>query len=90
MTFTVGNPGADARSSYIGTVDNIIIYERQGLPLRDSLTGWHSSYDKNNFSIVPFGVSSLDTQFINNVKNYVGWVYVTNDGLTNPWDSLPS
>ena len=56
----------------------------------DSLTGWHSNYDKKNFSIVPFGVSSLDTQFINNVKNYVGWVNVTNDGLTNPWDSLPS
>ena len=42
MTFTVGNPGADTRSTYIGTVDNIIIYERQGLPLGDSLIGWQS------------------------------------------------
>jgi hypothetical protein len=78
------------KQSYIGTVENIIIYVRQGVPSVDSLTGWHSSYDKKNFSIVPFGVSSLDTQFPNNVKNYVGWVYAANDGLTNPWDSLPS
>jgi len=90
MTFTMGNPGTDTSSSYVGTMDNIIIYERQGLPSVDSLKGWHTNYDKKNFSIIPYGVSSLDTQFINNVKNYVGWIYITNDGLPNPWDSLPS
>ena len=35
MTFTMGNPGADTRSSFMGTVDNMIIYENQGLPSID-------------------------------------------------------
>ena len=90
MTFTMGNPGTDTSSSYVGTMDNIIIYERAGLPSVDSLKGWHTNHDKKNFSIIPYGVSSLDTQFINNVRDYVGWIYITNDGLPNPWDSLPS
>jgi hypothetical protein len=90
MSFTMGNPGADTRSSYIGTVDNIVIYESQGLPSIDSLKGWHLNYDKKNFSIISYGVSALDTQFISNARNYVGWIYVTNDGLSNPWDTLPS
>ncbi|MEP6575657.1 MAG: spherulation-specific family 4 protein [Nitrososphaerota archaeon] len=90
MTFTMGNPGADTLSSYVGTMDTIIIYEQQGLPSVDSLKGWHTNYDKKNFSIIPYGVPSLDTQFISNVRNYVGWIYITDDGLPNPWDSLPS
>jgi hypothetical protein len=90
MTFTMGNPGADTRSSYIGTVDNMIIYESQGLPSVDSLKGWHLNYNKKNFSITPFGVSTLNTQFVKDAKNYVGYMYITNDGLPNPWNSLPS
>ena len=30
MNFVVGNPGADVPSTYVGTVDNIIIWERSG------------------------------------------------------------
>src|SRR5438132_172651 len=32
MTMTVGNPGTSTRASYIGTVDNITIYESSGAP----------------------------------------------------------
>ena len=90
MTFTMGNPGTDTRSSYMGTVDNMIIYENQGLPSIDSLKGWHLIYDKKNFSIIPYGVATLNTQFINDAENYVGYIYVTDDVLPNPWNSLPS
>jgi hypothetical protein len=90
MSLTIGNPGADTKSTYIGTVDNMIIYESQGLPTIDSLKGWHLNYNKKNFSIIPFGVSTLNTQFVKDAKNYVGYIYITNDGLPNPWNSLPS
>lgn len=74
----------------MGTVDNMIIYENQGLPSIDSLKGWHLIYDKKNFSIIPYGVATLNTQFINDAENYVGYIYVTDDVLPNPWNSLPS
>jgi hypothetical protein len=89
MTLTVGNPGIDTLPSYIGTVDNMMIYETDGLPSIGSLGGWHTSYDKSNFSIIPYAVSALDTSFVSNAANYVGYMYITNDNIPNPWDSLP-
>ena len=32
LTFTIGNPGADVPSTYVGKVDTILIYESQGYP----------------------------------------------------------
>jgi hypothetical protein len=89
FTLTVGNPGTDTIASYVGTVDNIIIYESAGVPSLSSLGGWHSDYDKANFSIIPYAVSSLDDTYVSDASSYVGYVYITNDDLPNPWDSLP-
>ena len=88
--YTVGNPGADTASSYIGTMDNIIIYENSGLPSLSSLGGWHSNYDKKNFSIIPYAVGSLDRTYVSSASSKVGYIYITNDNLPNPWDSVPS
>ncbi|HJW19489.1 MAG TPA: fibronectin type III domain-containing protein, partial [Candidatus Nitrosotalea sp.] len=89
-TMTVGNPGTDTLSSYIGTVDNLMIYENPGLPALSALEGWHTSYDKSNFSMIAFGVSSISTSFLASASNYVGYIYLTNDNLPNPYDSIPS
>jgi hypothetical protein len=87
--FTIGNPGSDAGASYVGTVDNILIYETAGLPSAAALGGWHSSHDRRNFGIIPYGVPSLDTGFIAMAKNNCGYIYLQNDGMPNPWDTLP-
>jgi len=89
-SYTVGNPGADTASSYVGTMDNIIIYENAGLPSISSLGGWHSNYDKKNFSIIPYAVGSLDKTYVSKAASEVGYMYITNDNLPNPWDSVPS
>ena len=89
LLHTVGNPGTDVPSSYIGTVDNIIIYEDSGLPSLSYLDGWHSSYDKMNFSTISYDVDNLDISYISKVTRYVGYLYVTDDKLPNPWNSLP-
>jgi hypothetical protein len=89
-TMTVGNPGTDTLPSYIGTVDNLMIYENPGLPALSLLQGWHTSYDKSNFSMIAFGVSSISTSFLSSASNYVGYIDLTNDNLPNPYDSVPS
>src|SRR5438093_11893007 len=63
-TFTVGNPGTDTLSSYIGTVDSIIIYETDGLPLLSYLNGWHTGYDKKNFALIHYKIGRLDVTFV--------------------------
>jgi Spherulation-specific family 4 len=89
--FIMGNPGADTAAEYIGTCDTIIIYERGGLPSLSSLQGWHLNHDKKNFSIIPHTVPApLDTNYVKEAIKYVGWIYITNDVMPNPWDSLCS
>ncbi len=90
FTFTVGNPGTDVPTSYLGVVDAMFIYETDGLPSLSSLGGWHASYDKKNFGIIPYAVSSLSASFVASAKQTIGWIYITSDDLPNPWDTLPS
>jgi hypothetical protein len=88
--FTIGNPGSDAGPSYIGTVDTILIYENEGLPQAAALGGWHSAYDRHNFGIIPYGVPSVDTTFITQAKASCEYIYLQDDRMPNPWDTLPS
>src|SRR5438132_1980987 len=90
FTYTMGNPGTETLPSYIGTVDNIVIYESGGLPAISDLAGWHTQYSKSNFSYVAIGVGSLNTAFELQSSQYVGYIYITNDGGGNPYDTLPS
>lgn len=89
LTFTVGNPGTNVSQSYIGTLDNLVIYEHAGLPSPDYLDGWHLNYNKKNFSIQAYGVDSIDQSFITEAKRYVDYIYITNGSLPNPWNTLP-
>jgi hypothetical protein len=90
MNLVIGNPGADVPSSYIGTVNAIIIYENSGLPSISFLGGWHTSYPKSNFGIVAYGVSSISPSYIASASNDVGYIYVTDGTMPNPYAALPS
>ena len=87
--FTVGNPGADTLPSYVGTVNAILIYERQGYPSLNFLDGWHSQYSKYKWGMTSYG-TSLSDSFVSSAKRYTGFIYITNDVLPNPYDTLPS
>ena len=87
--FTIGNPGSDSSPTYVGTEDVILIYENSGLPALSALGGWHSSYARSNFGVIPYDVGSLDTSFVQSAKAYVAYIYVQSDNLPNPWDSVP-
>jgi len=89
LTYTVGNPGADTIPSYVGTVDTIVIYENQGLPSLSSLEGWHSDYGKGNFAMMAYGVQSINQSYPSTASPHVGYIYITNAELPNPYDALP-
>jgi outer membrane biosynthesis protein TonB len=87
--FTIGNPGSDSSASYVGTEDVILIYENSGLPSVAALGGWHASYPRTNFGVIPYAVGSLDSAFVQAAKPYVAYIYLQSDNLPNPWDSVP-
>jgi hypothetical protein len=89
LGFTVGNPGANSIPSYLSTVDVVLIYESPGLPNLSDYNSWDSAAN-DQLGMIPFSVSSLPTSWLEDATGFIGWVYVTSDGLPNPWDSLPS
>ena len=90
MTYTVGNPGTVIPESYVGTVDTILIYESSGLPAISTLKSrtFNGKYDMHNFGAIPHSVSSYSSTWVNQAEDVVGYVYVTNDKMPNPWDTL--
>ena len=88
MSMTIGNPGTDTLPSYVGTVDNLVLYENQNLPPVSLFGGWHENFTKNNFSFVSYGVESMNSQDVLLLAKHVGYLYVTERGLDNPWDAL--
>ena len=90
LTVTVGNPGSDTLASFVGTVDTILIYESEGLPKVSSLHVFSGQYDRKNFGVIPYGVPALDASFVAAARADVGFIYLTDDNLPNPWDTLPA
>jgi hypothetical protein len=88
--FTVGNPGTDTSKSYVGTVDVLFIYESDGVPPVSAISGWHTSYARSSFGVIPYKVPSMDAAFVAAARPYVGYIYLQSDDLPNPWDSVPS
>jgi hypothetical protein len=89
MQLTVGNPGTNTSASFISAVDVTFIYETDGLPATAMLTNWQSRYPRRSVGVIPYA-SSLDLAWVQQARAAVGYIYVTDDDLPNPWDTLPS
>jgi Spherulation-specific family 4 len=90
LNFTVGNPGTDVSPTYVGTVDYMKIYEGPGAPALSKLQGWHLKYDKKNFITIAYNVSHVNYTYLAEATKYVGFLYVTDDFLPNPYNTLPN
>jgi hypothetical protein len=91
FTFIKGNPGAKVDKGYIGLFDNIGIYENHGAPSISQLASntYHPAFGKENFAFTAKSVPSLDKGYVEQLKDYVAYVYMTNDGDGNPYNSVP-
>ena len=87
-SFTMGNPGTDIPPSYIGMMDNYIIYENKGLPDLNSIEERYSELDKEHFSVTSYGVMDFDSNYITALSEFVQYIYITNDDMPNPYDTF--
>jgi hypothetical protein len=90
LSTVVGNPGAAVPASFVGSVDVIVIYENAGMPNASALGSSTMGLSKSGFAAVSYGVSSLASSSVSVVANYAGYIYITNEGMPNPYSSLPS
>ncbi len=87
-SITMGNPGTDIPPSYIGIMDNYVIYENKGLPDLNSIEERYSELDKQHFSVTSYGVMDFDSNYITALSEFVQYMYITNDDMPNPYDTL--
>jgi len=89
MTYTMGNPGTTVPSSYYGILNSLMIYESAGYPSLTTLSSATSGSSKSGFGYIAYGVS-LNTSFETSSTQYAGWVYITDAGGSNPYNTLPT
>jgi hypothetical protein len=90
FSYTMGNPGTTTIPSYIGTVDNMCIFENNYLPTISELQSGTMGYPKSNFCFISYGVALPSQSFINSASQYVSYLYITDKGGSNPYNALPS
>ena len=90
--FTIGNPGTGIPESFIGILDNYIIYEDRGLPALSLIEERTFGLDKRHFSITAFGVpeTEINSDYILALSELVQYIYITDDDLPNPYDTFSS
>jgi hypothetical protein len=88
----VGNPGTTTREGYLAGADMLVTFENNTGYETYVPDRWTTNYPAGRFAHLPYAVSSAAT-----MTNYVqlararnvGFIFVTDDQLPNPWDRLP-
>lgn len=89
--FLVGNPRRIVPERYISTVDTIIIHQRPGFPSVDEYCGWNAKFPVKHWGIFANNVTLADSkEQILAARNCVGFIYVNDNNISNPWNFLPS
>ena len=87
MTYTMGNPGTGISSSYMGTFDNLVIYESSSYPPLSALS--YPGYSNSHFTYVAYGVS-YNAAFVTSSAADVAYMYIDNLSGGNPYSTLSS
>ena len=67
-------------------MDVILIYESAGTPALSTLTRYAGA--RSHYGIIPYA-AKFDAAYVKSASRSVEYVYVTDDDLPNPWDTVP-
>lgn len=97
-----GNPGTHAPEAYLDVVDTLVVFEgpptaRPTTPFGYDVFGvptpWMLDHSPDRFGALIYGVSSateMESLLVQAASRHTGHVFVTDDDLPNPWDTLPA
>jgi len=89
----IGNPGTGTLEGYLQAADVLVTKETSSANYASATPqSWQALHDASHFANLIYGTataaSMLDQIALARARN-AGYVYVTNDVLPNPWDTLP-
>jgi len=92
--FIVGNPGTQTASDYLATADVLVTFESPAAEYAGyAADAWTQTQDASRFAHLVYEVPDADAMqaVIARARAMnVGHVYITDDDISNPWDTLPS
>jgi hypothetical protein len=91
----VGNPGISTQEIYLTrpAADVLVTFESDAGYPSLVVDRWVTTHLARQFSHLPYNApsSAAMTNYINfAASRNAGWIYVTDDALPNPWDTLPA
>lgn len=92
LGMTVINPGTNTPECFVTAADVILEFEGDYAAYQSwSPGGWEAGYDPGHFWHLVYGASEsqMPSAILLSQSRGAGYVYVTPDGLANPWDTLP-
>lgn len=102
-SLVINNPGAATLQSYLfyngaRVADVICIFEGNGTAAMEwSQYSWTASYPRSSFYALAYDTANVNVNDFDYgdiidraYQQNVGWVYVTDDNLPNPWDTIPA
>jgi hypothetical protein len=88
--------GTEAAEGYIQASTQLIVSENDDAvsPIQNwSPAPWTSGFSADQFTVLSYNIPDVDgmrAAVDHALTHHAGWVYFTDDGAENPWDSLPS
>lgn len=95
----IGNPGTTFTNGtgdvndYILSMDILVIFENTGSEYENNYTSqaWQKNYDASRFAHIVHTKSTWDNTYLDLLASRnAGLIYVTDDVMINPYDTLPS
>ena len=92
----MGNPGTTTIEQYITwpAADRLMVFENVGSSYpANTPSAWNFNYDSSRFVHLVHtepSASNMTDDLVRAVERNAGGIYVTNDVLNNPWDTLPT
>jgi spherulation-specific family 4 protein len=88
---TCGNAKTTVPTGFLngGTTDVVIVWDNSGLDPVDSTYSQYNTMENNTLGVSAFAVPTLNTAWISQMSQYVGWIYVTSDSGAAPYDTIP-
>ena len=87
-----GNPGTNTLESYLTAADVLVTFENQTGYDTYTPGSWINNYKADHFAHLLYNVNDEAAMLANvalGADRNVGYLYMTNDTLPNPWDTLP-
>lgn len=88
------NPGTDADQAYLQAASCLLLFENASASLLDwQPPAWVSPARTAQVAVLAYhlaGEAAMNAVLERALRAGAGWVYLTDDTLPNPWDSLPA